>query len=84
MTADELEAVRKRVWHDSKRYQTTDRAERALLLAEVDRLRALVKEAEFKAEGGHWDEAVCPWCDANSFRKHTPQCPAFTENGDVR
>lgn len=52
------------------------------LLAEVHRLRWLIKEAE-KSDRGD----TCPWCQyyvGDFKRKHAPECPAFTENGDVR
>jgi len=54
------------------------------LLAEVERLRALVKVAEFKgsADCGPHFEPACPWCD-EPFA-HRAECPAFHENGDAR
>lgn len=55
--------------------------ERDELRAEVVRLRGLIKEAEMQSEGGHWDEAVCPWCRESS---HTATCRAFTPEGEVR
>lgn len=52
--------------------------------AELDRLRALIKQVEYanKANGS----AFCPWCgaeDEEGAARHT-DCPAFTPDGQVR
>lgn len=49
--------------------------------ADNERLRALIKAAEWKAE---WCEAggACPWCDA--INTHAATCPAFATEGRVR
>jgi hypothetical protein len=61
------------------------------LVAEVRRLRGLVKEAETHGERG--GDAACPWCDAVRPRvvtaftyvePHTMGCPAFNADGSVR
>ena len=55
-------------------------------LAEIARLRALVKEAEW-ADRDHWEppDGFCPWCSAAaSDRDHAADCPAFHPNGEVR
>ncbi len=63
------------------------------LVANVERLRGLIKDAESTAcfcspameSGCHWCEAHV-WeseCDGR-FGEHEPDCPAFTEGGDVR
>jgi hypothetical protein len=70
-------------------YANTDRK---ALLAEVRRLRGLVKAAEMVAcRCGMIPEAPgCPWCAADSqwgesrFIAHDPDCPAFTPDGSVR
>lgn len=65
------------------------------LVAEVRRLRGLIKQAESAAtkqvfEGGEplFPAENCPWCGYASVldvkRKHAPECPAFTEAGAVR
>jgi hypothetical protein len=61
------------------------------LVAEVRRLRGLIKEAETHGEWG--GDSACPWCDAvrrragTSFaymEPHTMGCPAFHPDGSVR
>lgn len=59
------------------------------LIAEVRRLRGLVERAETKGQFEHCSTCHnCPWCgyDAtlDTKRRHAPECPAFTENGEVR
>ena len=63
------------------------------LVAEVRRLRKLVKDAEwFPGVGGLESEHGCPWCESDGFYsssktghgKHFPECPAFTVDGEVR
>lgn len=55
------------------------------LLADLDRLRALVKAAEW--EGGA-DDRECPWCEQTGSERwpspHFGSCPAFTADGVVR
>jgi hypothetical protein len=55
--------------------------ERQELRADNARLRGLVKDAEVAA-GESCGE--CPWCGAGPSTQHAPECPAFTESGDVR
>jgi hypothetical protein len=49
---------------------------------EVDRLRALVKKAEWGTE------SYCPWCNAREDRSNPPrhydECVAFTPDGAVK
>lgn len=60
------------------------------LVAEVRRLRGLIKSAEFcgLTEWTTQARECCPWCAYNARmdtkRKHAPECPAFTESGAVR
>lgn len=56
-----------------------------LLVAEVRRLKALVKKAEWSAglEFGMTD-AGCPWCESEQGEPHCDECPMFTPTGDVR
>lgn len=59
----------------------------APLVAEVRRLRGLIKAAECQGAEQYAIHANCPWCGyapGNHKRSHAPECPAFTENGDVR
>jgi hypothetical protein len=65
----------------------------AVLVAEVRRLRALIKDAEWFSGVGEYDsEYGCPWCKSDGFYKfgklghgkHAPECPAFHEDGSVR
>lgn len=58
-----------------------------LLVAEVRRLRALVKRAESSGSGEWAKKTNCPWCNyavGDWKRRHSPECPAFTESGAVR
>lgn len=59
-----------------------------VLLAEIDRLRDLIKEAEWSdyAEVLGGDEGVCPWCGAFKCDgdRHVDDCAAFTPEGCVR
>lgn len=63
------------------------------LASEVQRLRALVKDAEwFSGVGAYDSESGCPWCESDGFYeasklghgRHRPECQAFHENGEVR
>jgi hypothetical protein len=55
------------------------------LVAEVMRLRGLIKQAEwFSGIGYHDNESGCPWCEADGYGKHNPNCPAFDIDGTVR
>lgn len=67
------------------------------LLAEIQRLRGLIKKAEWEsyAECMDGDEGVCPWCHVlraqgvvsethDRTDSHYPNCPAFTESGEVK
>lgn len=57
------------------------------LVAEVRRLRGLVKSAETMGIPMGSETRNCPWCGyahGDWKRKHSPECPAFTESGDVR
>ena len=77
MTEAELEAIER----------DTDRPGPVVeLIAEVRRLRGLVKEVE-KSAGWHYCDCYgCPWCEAEagfpSFA-HEADCPAFTPEGEV-
>lgn len=51
------------------------------LVAEVRRLRGLIKKAEWSSR--EQTGCYCPWCDHYADGKHT-DCPAFTESGEVR
>lgn len=52
--------------------------------AEVYRLRALIKDAEWDARRGRDDDACCPWCQTYDNESHLDICPAFTPEGNVR
>lgn len=63
----------------------TEQAENAW--AEVRRLRGLIKQVEAEASGERAFKANCPWCNyavGDFKRRHSPECSAFTESGDVR
>lgn len=59
-------------------------AEIARLESEVERLRGLVKAAEWAG----WDPVsevfICPACEWSRDIGHAPDCRAFHPNGDVR
>ena len=55
-------------------------SELIVLLAEVRRLRGLIKEAEHYT---HSEPDRCPWCWAPPGVSHH-ECPAFTQNGEVK
>lgn len=57
--------------------------------AEVARLRALIKAAEWADD--YRDLSACPWCQASRETggvkpnsTHAADCPAFTPEGEVR
>lgn len=51
------------------------------LIAEVERLRGLVKAAEKGAVSRYEN---CPWCGSDSYMDGHLSCPAFTPKGEVR
>jgi hypothetical protein len=60
-----------------------------LFLAEVERLRSLLKAVEW--EGSCMSEAACPFCreyrynaGCTEISKHMETCPAFTPEGEVK
>ncbi len=92
MTEDELKHVIAKCDHNAGEhymescYDLTDDARE--LVAEVRRLRALIKDAESVSTDGGWPPG-CPWCSAVMETQagrsgHRARCPAFTESGDVR
>lgn len=85
MTDDELKAIEAEALGDCSNCFA--------LVAEVRRLRELVKAAEWFCGIGAYDsEHGCPWCESDGFYEHSKlgkgrheaTCPAFTEGGDVR
>lgn len=58
------------------------------LVAEVDRLRVVIKDAERQGECNGW--ICCPWCSAineprsQRVEPHEPDCAAFTPAGEVK
>jgi hypothetical protein len=49
------------------------------LLAEIERLQGLIKQAEWAGERGV-ESGDCPWCGASAMydkNRHEPTCPAF-------
>jgi hypothetical protein len=57
------------------------------LAAEVRRLRGLIKDAEDHGPNPHAPTKNCPWCEyfvGDWKRRHAPECPAFTERGDLK
>lgn len=85
MSEDELKAIEARHKEafdlgDMRLTHDTDVPE---LIAEVRRLRGLIKRAEW--EGMCCGCNLCPWCGQRKGESpHTERCPAFTENGEVR
>lgn len=62
-------------------------ADRDALVAEVRRLRGLVKSAETNGKNERSEDFNCPWCryEIGAWKKvHAPECPAFHEDGTVR
>lgn len=58
-------------------------------LAEIRRLKALVKSAESQGSSGMYGEPACPWCGADLSAKEPHgvtgrPCPAFTPDGSVK
>jgi hypothetical protein len=55
--------------------------DRDALLAEVRRLRGLIKRVE--EVDNDFGTMFCPWC-VGCAKDHAADCPAFTPDGDVR
>lgn len=53
------------------------------LESDINRLRALILQAEWSAEHSHGDDSVCPWCRGMKRDGHYATCPAFTSVGSV-
>lgn len=73
------EAMIRKLYAEASDNEEFGRDAIGLLLGEIDRLRALIKEAETAARMA----SACPWCDATIGDPHAADCPAFTPNGDV-
>ncbi len=77
MTDEELKAMHERgVYLDDWRVLG--------LVAEVRRLRGLIKDAELAGDdvwNGETVGRVCPWCRTDG---HDADCPAFAPDGAVR
>lgn len=56
------------------------------LISEVERLRGVIKEAEYSGLGGPPHDAgfACPWCQCDEKGRHFGDCEAFTRDGDVK
>ena len=80
LTALESEAAWVARYSDDNGSATVLCASVPALVAEVRRLRALVKQAEW-ASGGAYEWETCPWCNADRPRGgkggHYDDCPAF-------
>lgn len=71
----------------SRNFLTAARTAVPELLAEVERLRGLVKRVEWEGDDGL--NASCPWCRAQRFEwreqnPHDADCDAFTPEGEVK
>lgn len=77
----------KKVRHPDADFISSCREDVPALLAEIERLRGLIKAAEWSAKSVSWTDAPpdiepeCPWCSRGD--EHVG-CDAFTESGDVR
>lgn len=83
MTDEELRAIEAA---DAK-YGSPDVPGIPALVAEVRRLRGLVRDAETEGCEPTASKGYCPWCGymcGDWKRRHAPECEAFTEGGDVR
>jgi hypothetical protein len=78
MTGDGLAALVR----DVGPYDTPFAARVRRAVAEIHRLRELVKAAEWAER----EPGQCSWCGGpfGDRGAHTADCPAFLENGDVR
>lgn len=92
MTDEELKAYEERhgdAWR-MKRINVGDSTAWQALVAEVRRLKGLVKDREFSCYVGNsptHDSGAgyeCYWCGASPGDRHTERCDVFTPNGDVR
>lgn len=63
-------------------------AEAHALIAEIRRLRGLVKAAARSGPGKYEEPGGCPWCgfvgDTEADQGHAIHCPAFTPYGEVK
>ena len=79
MSEDELMAMEEIAWPDGSV---------AKLCAEVRRLRGLISRVDDRNEGLHaYGVTMCPWCTwmgKFDMREHSPDCPAFTVDGEVK
>ena len=58
-----------------------------LLVADNERLRALIKAAEWGDQCGRLGDPSCPWCGVELGGRHEgmgSECPAFAVTGEVR
>lgn len=85
MTDDELKAIEDGTPADMRYGEGTRAHDVRLLVAEVRRLRGLVKQAEFSNAYGDFN-GTCRWCgkDPTLGNAHEDNCPAFTPDGSVR
>jgi len=54
------------------------------LFLENKRLRGLLKAGEFTDTGYYSGCLTCNWCRVENIEGHSPDCPAFTPEGEVR
>lgn len=55
-----------------------------VLVAEIRRLRDLIREAESEGCETAAVRGYCPWCGYYPGDGHAPECAAFTETGDLK
>jgi hypothetical protein len=78
VTDDELKAIEA---------QYTKIGDVGRLVAEVRRLKGLVRSVENQGATGRDSDPACPWCGAqtvNFGEPHHSHCEAFTPEGHVR
>ena len=91
MTPEQIAALEERIFSTIHAHLKSLDTMKALevyniqLRAEVERLRSVVKSAEWSCG---YDGMDCPWCngtcDVAGAPRHNDDCPTFTHEGAVR
>lgn len=89
MRESELAAIEARANAANISFAIAARTDVPALVAEVRRLRGLIRRVEYRGSSGsaYWYRA-CSWCSATSSDgrdpPHDDDCPAFTPEGEVK
>lgn len=83
MTPERIEQLKVLAASDGAMVGLASQCALSELIAEIERLRGLIKNAEYTDTGYSAGVYTCNWC-FEEHPKHAENCPAFTPDGEVK